>query len=105
MWMFSARIIVQNPNSVGCLTLASSSLYDSEEKISRTNLVEVLLAAKEAVFTVTFHKKVQEKDVQDALASIKTDSQMKKEAKALSKDNPDFRTGSFCSYVLSELAF
>lgn len=41
----------------------SASLYDSEEQITRTNMVDLLVNAKECVFTVTFRKKVNEKDV------------------------------------------
>jgi len=36
----------------------SGSQYTSEEKISRSNMVELLMNAKECVFTATFRKKI-----------------------------------------------
>lgn len=50
----------------------SSKVYDSEEKITRTEMVNILLNAKECVFTVKFHKKVDEKYIQEVLAEVKS---------------------------------
>ena len=56
------------------IDMYSGTLYESEEKVTRTEMVETLLNAKECVFTVTFRKKVQAKDIEDILSSIKTDA-------------------------------
>lgn len=55
----------------------SATLYDTEEKITRTEMVNILLEAKETVFTCTFNKKVTEEDIAEALKTIKSDSDMK----------------------------
>ena len=49
----------------------TGALFDSEEKISRTNMVELMTNAKECVFTVTFRKKVDLADVQESLKNVK----------------------------------
>jgi hypothetical protein len=49
----------------------SGSLYETEEKITRTQMVELLLNAKESVFTCTFHKKVTQDNIMDLLKTIK----------------------------------
>lgn len=41
----------------------SGTLFEKEEKVTRTELVDLLLNAKETVFTVTFRKKVTPEDV------------------------------------------
>ena len=38
----------------------SSKVYESEQKVTRTEMVNLLINAKESVFTVKFHKKVDE---------------------------------------------
>ena len=55
----------------------SGTLYETEEKVTRTEMVELLMNAKECVFTVTFRKKIQPKDIEDTLSAIKTDAQLK----------------------------
>ncbi len=39
----------------------SGKIYESEQKVTRTEMVNLLINAKESVFTVKFHKKVDEK--------------------------------------------
>lgn len=41
----------------------SGKIFGSEEKITRTEMVNHLLNAKECVFTAKFHKKVDDKYV------------------------------------------
>ena len=41
----------------------AAGLYDSEQKVSRTEMVRLLMSAKECAFTVTFHKQVKVEDV------------------------------------------
>jgi hypothetical protein len=74
----------------------SGTLFESEEKVSRTEMVEILLNAKECVFTVTFRKKVQAKDIEDILSSIKSDAELKNKkdlAKQLSEGQETTITG------------
>ena len=61
----------------------SATQFASEEKISRSEMVEHLINARESAFTVTFSKKVTAEDVQELLAGVKTDAQLKKDAKTL----------------------
>ena len=41
----------------------SGKIFGSEEKVTRTDMVNHLLNAKECVFTAKFHKKVDDKHV------------------------------------------
>ena len=50
----------------------SATIYAEEEKITRTNMVEILMNAKDCVFTVTFRTKVTPKDIEDVLETIKS---------------------------------
>ena len=47
----------------------SATLYDKEEKISKTNIIELLVNARETIFTVTFHTQVNEKWVKEVLSN------------------------------------
>jgi hypothetical protein len=51
----------------------SATLFESEEKISRSNMVELLTNAKECVFTATFRKKIAASDIEDILSGVKND--------------------------------
>lgn len=39
----------------------SGKIFQTEEKVTRTEMVNILINAKECVFTAVFHKKVDEK--------------------------------------------
>lgn len=47
----------------------SATLYGKEEKVSKTELIELLVNARETVFTVTFHTQVNEKWVKEVLTN------------------------------------
>jgi len=49
----------------------SGHMYDSEEKITRTEMVDKLVNAKECVFTVTFRKLKKDEDIAQRLRGIK----------------------------------
>jgi hypothetical protein len=63
----------------------SATQFSKQEKITRTQMVEHLLTARECVFTVTFRKKVTEKDIQEVLSEIKSDKDLQSRVKELSK--------------------
>ena len=63
----------------------SANMFDTEEKITRTEMIEILINAKECVFTVTFRKKITATDIQDLLSGVTTQKKLKSEAKTLSK--------------------
>ena len=50
----------------------SGKVYDSEEKVTRTEMVNLLVNAKECVFTAKFHKKVDDKYIQEILGEVKS---------------------------------
>lgn len=63
----------------------SASLYDSEEKVTKTQMVEIFKGANEAVFTVTFKAKVQPEDVADLLSTVKSQADLDSRRSQLSK--------------------
>ena len=63
----------------------SGTLFETEEKLTRTNMVELLLKARESVFTCTFHKKVTEQDIVELLKTVKSDKELQATKKQLSK--------------------
>ena len=64
----------------------SATLFESQESLTRTQLVEILLGAQETAFTVTFRKKINVEDVQEMLATVKSDADLEKRRKELSHD-------------------
>ena len=62
----------------------SSLVFDSEQKVSRTEMLNKLLAVGEKVFTVTFNKKVDDEHIRDILSTIKKSG--KTDLKKLSKE-------------------
>lgn len=63
----------------------SGSLYDEEVEVTRTELVDVLLKARESVFTCSFHKKVTPEFVSDLLNGVTSDSDLTSRRKELAK--------------------
>lgn len=49
----------------------SAQLFDTTEKLSRTNIVELMTHAKDCVMTVKFHKKVDDAYVREVLSNAK----------------------------------
>lgn len=62
----------------------SACLFDNVEKISRTNIVELMTNAKDCVLTVKFHKKVDEAYVKEVLQSASKGTSKKDLAKEIS---------------------
>ena len=46
------------------------TLFASEEKVPRTKIVEEMTGAGEGVFTVKFHKKIDDAHVKDLLSKV-----------------------------------
>lgn len=61
------------------------NLFEEEKQVTRTELVEILLNARESVFTCTFHKKVTPEYVKDLLTSVSSDTELQAKCKELSK--------------------
>ena len=57
--------------------MESAAQFSKEEKVSRSAIVEHLINAKQCIFTVTFRKKVDAKDIEEKLRSLKKDSELK----------------------------
>ena len=65
----------------------SGGVYDKEEKLSRSEVVELMTNARECAFTVTFHKQLDEAYVKDVLANAPKDAfSNAAKLKALSKE-------------------
>ena len=63
----------------------SAKIYDKEEKLPRTQIIELMMKAKETVMTVVFHKKIDEAYVKEVLeGASKNEFQDAKKLKALS---------------------
>jgi len=73
----------------------SASLFDKEEKVTRTEMVKKLINAKETAFTVTFRKLKKEEEITERLRNIKNkkDLQDKKLAKELIEGDLHTLTG------------
>jgi len=52
----------------------SGTLFDKEEKLSRSNIIELMINAKESVMTVTFHKQLDESFISEALSAAPKDT-------------------------------
>lgn len=63
----------------------SATLFDSEEKVTKTQMVEIFQSANEAVFTITFNVKVQPEEIATLLSSIKSQADLDNRKKELSK--------------------
>jgi hypothetical protein len=65
----------------------SGKLFSKEEKMSKTNIVELMSNAKDCVFTVTFHKQLDDKYVSEKISSAPKDTWGNAtKIKSLSKD-------------------
>lgn len=64
----------------------SGTLFNKEVKITRTEMVELLLNAKETVFTVTFRKKITPEDVQEVLRTVKSQKDLVSRQKKLAHE-------------------
>lgn len=64
----------------------SGTLFESTEKVTRTNMIELFTNAAETAFTVTFRRKVTPEDVQEVLQSIKSQKDLVKRQKELAQE-------------------
>lgn len=72
----------------------SGLVFEKEEKVSRTEMIEHLVNAKESVMTVKFHKKVDDAYVKEILSSA-TQAQLK-DAKKLKELGKELVGGKEC---------
>uniref|UniRef100_UPI00341CF120 hypothetical protein n=1 Tax=Okeania sp. SIO2F4 TaxID=2607790 RepID=UPI00341CF120 len=83
----------------------SAQQYEKEQKVSRTELCELLEGAGDIVFTVNFRKKIKEEDVLEAvLSTLKgqelTSPQAKKQLKATLKQALQGEERTLVGYLL-----
>ena len=83
----------------------SAQQYKKEQKVTRTELCELLEGAGDTVFTVNFHKKIREEDILEAvLSSLKeqelTSPQAKKQLKAVVKQALQGEERTLIGYLL-----
>jgi len=78
----------------------NGTIFAAEEKITRSNMVELLMNAKECVFTVTFRTKVTPEDIQEILETVKSDKQLKADAKTLSKQMVEGKQTTITAYLV-----
>jgi hypothetical protein len=78
----------------------SSSLFEHEEKITRTEMIEKLMNAKECAFTVTFRKKVKAEDVAETLKNIKSQAALNAQQKSLSKQLCEGQLTTLTSFLV-----
>jgi hypothetical protein len=79
----------------------SATMFEKEEKVTRTQMVEHLINAKEAIFTVTFRTKIQPADVEEMLRSVKSDAQLKQDAKTLTQNLLDGKLTTISGFLIS----
>ena len=77
----------------------SAQAYDSEEKITRTQLVEHMMNAKESCFTVTFSKKVDDKWVNKIISESITSEKQFKDAKLIKETAKQLAAGEEVTMV------
>lgn len=73
--------------------MQSGNTYDTEEKVTRTEMVNILLDAKECVFTAGFHTKVDDKYVLEILNQILADGKSLTDAKTAKEVAKDLTSG------------
>ena len=80
----------------------SGMLYESEEKISRTEMAEKLINAKETVITVKFETKVDDKHVAEILTRVsQADQQDPQKLKAFAKEMITGKEAEMTCHLLS----
>lgn len=75
----------------------SGLVFDKEEKMSRTELVQKFIEAGESVFTVQFNKKVDDKYIKSVLDAADPKSDLKKIAKDIITGQEALMTGHFAN--------
>ena len=78
----------------------SSKAFDEKQKVSRTEMVNLLVDAKESVMTIKFHKKVDDTHIKSVLLGIKNQNDLK-DAKSLKQLSKEICTGKDVEMVCS----